>query len=147
MPLFLETKAKPECFHFANFDPSRTGVTGFPQHPKAPTQDEEQIYRALEDLVDDEHYEDFYYRHHGGGRGVGGLLHGGGAGGSQGVSGGSGGSRGKAGGSSQYYTALEQEEDIYEDLCSFKNQSSRRMQRELSFQPKEKRDHCIKVSL
>ena len=103
-------------------------MTGFPQHPKAPTQDEEQIYRTLEDLVNEDHYEDFYYRHHGG------------------AAGGVGGDNGrKGGGGSLYYTAMEQEEDIYEDLCSFKSSSSRRMQRELSFQPKEKRDHCIKV--
>lgn len=52
-----------------------------------------QIYKTLEDLVNEEKYEEFYYRHHGGwgyGRG------------------------------SQLYAALDQEEVVYEDLCSFK---------------------------
>ncbi len=97
--------------------------TGFPQHSKAPSQDEEQIYRTLEDLVNEDNYEEFYYRHHGAAGAYGGR---------------------RSSNSRQYYTALEQEEDIYEDLCSFKSSSSRRMQRELNFQPKEKRDYCVK---
>ena len=97
------------------------GITGFPQHVKAPTEDEEQIYRTLEDLVNEENYEEFYYRHHG-------------------AAGAYGGGRS----SRQYYQALDTDEDIYEDLCSFKSSSSRRMQKELNFQPKEKRDYCIK---
>ena len=33
---------------------------------------------------------------------------------------------------------------IYEDLCSFKSRSSSVLQQQLNFQPKEKRDYCIK---
>ncbi len=44
----------------------------------------------------------------------------------------------------EYYRATDTEEDIYEDLCSFKSSTSRRMQQELNFQPKEKRDYCVK---
>jgi hypothetical protein len=44
-------------------------------------------------LVNEEKYEEFYYRHHGGWG---------------------------YGGGSQLYAALDQEEVVYEDLCSFK---------------------------
>ncbi len=111
------------------------GVPCFPQTAKEPSQAEEEIYRTLEDLVNEDNYEEFYYRHHGGAGGGGyGVIRRGGCG------------NGAVGGvsSRQYYTALEQEEDIYEDLCSFKSSSSRRLQRELNFQPKEKRDYCVK---
>ena len=87
-----------------------------------------QIYRTLEDLVNEDKYEEFYYRHHGGA--VGGATTG---------------SYGRKS-SKMYYMAQDQDEVIYEDLCSFKNSSSsRRMQKELAnFVPKEKRDYCIK---
>ena len=72
-----------------------TGITGFPAIAKAPSKDEEQIYRTLEDLVTEDNYQTFYYDHHGGGSGA-----------------------------NQYYSALrheQPEEDIYEDLCAFKS--------------------------
>lgn len=97
------------------------GVVGFPQHIQAPTEDEEQTYRTLEERVNEDTYEDFYYKHHG-------------------AAGAYGGGRS----SRQYYMALDTEEAIYEDLCSLKSPSSRQMQKELNLQPKDKREHCIK---
>ena len=40
---------------------------GFPGSRNRPSQDEEQIYRALEDLVTEDQYTDFYQKHLGGG--------------------------------------------------------------------------------
>ena len=39
------------------------GQHGFPTNKNSPSQDEEQIYRALEDLVTEDQYADFYYKH------------------------------------------------------------------------------------
>lgn len=114
---------------------------GFPKNYTTLSQDEEQIYRTLEDLVNEDTYEEFYYRHHGAvsvtPTNVYGSLSC--AAGSDSPEGEDGRSR-----SRQYYTAAEQEEVIYEDLCNFKRLNFGRMQRELNFVPKEKRDYCIK---
>jgi guanine nucleotide exchange factor VAV len=114
---------------------------GFPQNTRPDaTQDEAQIYRTLEELVSDKNYEEFYYKHHGGsgslGRGVP-------PGGPTAASAVGGGGEGMSP-SRQYYTAAEQEEVIYEDLCSFKSKSSARLQQQLNFVPKEKRDYCVR---
>lgn len=114
----------------------RPDLSGFPRKPKAKQQqDEEDIYKTLEQL-DEDKYQEFYYRHHGGAP----IYY--------------------KQGSQQYYTAVDLEEDIYEDLCAFKNnvvkkqhqdQASRprgtavNLRRHLhNFVPKEKRDYCLK---
>lgn len=80
------------------------GIQGFPQGTSAAgagladdgaaalSQDEEQIYRTLEELVNDDKYEEFYYRHHGAATATYGTA----------------GSFGRK--SSKYYTAADQEE-------------------------------------
>ena len=70
---------------------------GFPGTRNNPSQDEEQIYRALEDLVTEDQYADFYYKHLGGGN------------------------FGRR--TSNYFAGTDKEEDIYEDLCSFNSQN------------------------
>ena len=70
---------------------------GFPAARNRPSQDEEQIYRALEDLVTEDQYADFYYKHLGGGN------------------------FGRR--TSNYFAGTDKEEDIYEDLCSFNSQN------------------------
>ncbi len=133
-------------FTFTGF-PSQSGGAG---RLSEPSHDEAQIYRTLEEIVDEDNYREFYYRHHGGAGhsssaggkyGALGIGLGGGGDGGDGV-------RGAAGGGSprrQYYTAAEQEEVIYEDLCSFKSKSSLQLQQQLNFKLTEKRDYCIKV--
>jgi len=97
------------------------GQHGFPTSKNSPSQDEEQIYRALEDLVTEDQYADFYYKHLGGGN------------------------FGRR--SSNYFAGNDKEEDIYEDLCSF-NSQNKQLQSEIhSLQPKEKRDFIIKELL
>ena len=91
---------------------------GFPGNRNRPSQDEEQIYRALEDLVTEDQYADFYYKHLGGGN------------------------FGRR--SSNYFAGTDKEEDIYEDLCSF-NLENKLLQNEIHLiQPKEKRDFIVK---
>ena len=91
---------------------------GFPGNRNRPSQDEEQIYRALEDLVTEDQYADFYYKHLGGGN------------------------FGRR--SSNYFAGTDKEEDIYEDLCSF-NSENKLLQNEIHLiQPKEKRDFIVK---
>jgi len=91
---------------------------GFPGTRNNPSQDEEQIYRALEDLVTEDQYADFYYKHLGGGN------------------------FGRR--TSNYFAGTDKEEDIYEDLCSF-NSQNKILQNEIhALQPKEKRDFIIK---
>lgn len=93
-------------------------AVGFPGSRGRPSQDEEQIYRALEDLVTEDQYADFYYKHLGGGN------------------------FGRR--SSNYFAGTDKEEDIYEDLCSF-NSQNKLLQNEIhNLQPKEKRDFIIK---
>ena len=112
------------------------------------TPDEQQIYKTLEE-INDEKYKEYIYKHHGGS--------------SYGYSMSTGGrsSSGKQGapGEMAFYMPIDQEEVIYEDLCSFKatvpdgssggmadsNSSSSlpRVAPHLT-QPKEKRDYCIK---
>ena len=70
---------------------------GFPGTRNRPSQDEEQIYRALEDLVTEDQYKTFYYKHLGGDN------------------------FGRR--SSNYFAGTDKEEDIYEDLCSFNSQN------------------------
>ena len=45
--------------------PRSTGMGhhGFPDNKNSPSQDEEQIYKTLEDLVTEDQYADFYYKH------------------------------------------------------------------------------------
>jgi len=91
---------------------------GFPGNKNGPSQDEEQIYRALEDLVTEDQYADFYYKHLGGGN------------------------FGRR--TSNYFAGTDKEEDIYEDLCSF-NSQNKLLQNEIqALQPKEKRDYIVK---
>ena len=42
---------------------------GFPVTDSSPSQDEEQIYKTLEDLVTEDQYADFFNKHLGGGGG------------------------------------------------------------------------------
>ena len=114
--------------------------------------DEQQIYRTLEEINDDK-YKEFIHKHHGGS--------------SYGYNMSTGGrsSAGKQGKTEQsFYMTIDQEEVIYEDLCSFRNNenvtdgasggsldnhgnntasSLPRVAPHLT-QPKGKRDHCIK---
>ena len=90
---------------------------GFPRSRNRPNQDEEQIYRALEDLVTEDDYNDFYVKHGGG-------------------------SYGRTN-SNYFASGHDKEEDIYEDLCSFNSKNSVK-QNETFLQPKEKRDFIIK---
>lgn len=97
------------------------GIPGFPQQYKEPSKDEEQIYRTLEDMVNENQYKDYYFSPHGAGQAFGRT-------------------------NQHYFVEGQEEEDIYEDLCYFKNTDAQApLQKELKdFQPKEKRDHCIK---
>ena len=91
---------------------------GFPGTRNRPSQDEEQIYRALEDLVTEDQYKTFYYKHLGGDN------------------------FGRR--SSNYFAGTDKEEDIYEDLCSFNSQNKQLQDEIQSVQPKEKRDFIVK---
>jgi len=99
-----------------------SGQQGFPpSQAQGPTQDEEEIYRGLEDLVNEDQYTDFYQKHLGGGN------------------------FGRR--SSNYFAGAEKEEDIYEDLCSFNSRNKQLHSEIQSLQPKEKRDFILKELL
>ena len=75
---------------------------------------DEEIYRTLEEVVNEEKYQEFYYKHHGGSAyGYGKTCS------SKPLD-----SRqnelDKSATGHSYYMAVDREEDIYEDLCSFK---------------------------
>ncbi|XP_059086195.1 protein vav-like isoform X2 [Tigriopus californicus] len=97
------------------------GIPGFPQQYKEPSKDEEQIYRTLEDMVNENQYKDFYFSTYGANQAYGRT-------------------------NQHYFSEGKEEEDIYEDLCYFRNTDAQApLQKELKdFQPVERRDHCIK---
>jgi len=123
----ITIKKKPNILGFpniVNLVNSRTlANTNYGTDPEQP---EEEIYRTLADQVDEDQYKDFYYQHHGGAVSYG--------------------HQGRGQGSQQYYMTIDQEEDIYEDLCAFKKDDSSKLDCE-KFVPKEKRDYCLKELL
>ena len=132
---------------------SRPDLQGFPGYSAAPVQDvvvghdEEEIYKTLEQVTNEDKYQEFYEQHHGGstygyGRSTGGRS-----------------SNGTYGKTEGFYATVDQEE-IYEDLCSFKQDQDQTAGRSFETststasslpraaphlsKPKEKRDYCVK---
>ena len=75
---------------------------------------EEEIYRTLEEAVNEDKYQEFYYKHHGG------SAYGYGRTCTSKTLDSTDKDLNKSLNSHSYYMAVDREEDIYEDLCSFK---------------------------
>jgi guanine nucleotide exchange factor VAV len=112
------------------------------------------IYKRLESLANDDTYEEFYYKHHGGSKY--GYVWGTGL-----VSEAAEDDRGRSYARLQYYAADEEkEEDIYADLGLVRKsqaggyrhqrtstQSASARLSDWTFEPKDKRDHCLRELL